>query len=337
MKVLVTGATGLLGSHVTDLLIERGERPRVLVRPGDSLDRRTEACVDVHGGEMSDRASLERAVDGVDRVIHCAALTGPWGPEGEYEQTNVRGLETLVEVALAAGVRRVVHVSSVTVHGNDVGGAADETAPFRVERNPYSRSKCAAERVVETMIRNRGAPVTIVRPGWIYGPRDAASFGRLAAAIERGRMVIVGSGNNHVPLIHVRDAARGALLAAEADQATGKAYLLVNDEQVTQYDYVSAIARELGVRPPTVRLPYRLSLMLGAAAETVWKLTPSRRPPPLTRYGLQLLGGENRFDIGSARRELGFSPLIDLSDGVRESVEWYRRPLRAPDSAPVPA
>src|SRR5205823_8931425 len=131
---------------------------------------------------------------GVDRVLHCAARTGPWGPPAAYETANVRGLAALVEGALAAGVRRVVHVSSITVHGNDVRGRADETAPLRVEPNPYSRSKVAGERLLGRMIRDEGAPVTIVRPGWIYGPGDTASFARIAQRVEKGQMITLGSG-----------------------------------------------------------------------------------------------------------------------------------------------
>jgi nucleoside-diphosphate-sugar epimerase len=324
VTVLLTGAGGFLGSHVAHLLLERGERPRVLLRLGESVNGLADSDVDVYRGDLADRAELEVALSGVDRVLHCAARTGPWGPQAEYERTNVRGLETLVRAALAAGVKRLVHVSSITVHGNDVGGAADETAPLREEPNPYSRSKVAGERLLERMIREEGAPVTIVRPGWIYGPGDWASFGRLAAMIRSGRMLIVGSGENHLPLIYVSDAAAGVLLASEAGQAMGRSYLLVNDEPVTQRDFIGAIAAELNAPAPTRHLPYKLAVRLGAVAEALARLARRREPPPVMRYGLQLLGGENRFCIARAREELGFTPVVDLAEGVRRSVAWYR-------------
>jgi nucleoside-diphosphate-sugar epimerase len=324
MTVLVTGAAGFLGAHLTDLLVARGERPRALIRPGDTAKALEEADIDVHRGDLCDRAALEAALSGVDRVLHCAARTGPWGPEAEYERTNVRGLETLVRAALTAGVRRVVHVSSITVHGNDVRGAADEDAPLRVEPNPYSRSKVAGERLLQRMIRCEGAPVTIVRPGWIYGPRDSASFARIAQTIEQGQMLVVGSGDNHLPLIYARDAAHGVLLASEARHAAGRSYLLVNDEPVTQRDFLRAIAAELGVPTPARHIPYELGSMLGALAENLGRLARRREPPPVTRYGVQLLGGENRFTITRARQELGFTPLVGLAEGVRRTVGWYR-------------
>jgi nucleoside-diphosphate-sugar epimerase len=175
------------------------------------------------------------------------------------------------------------------------------------------------------MIREQEAPVTIVRPGWIYGPRDVASFGRFAAMIQRGKMVVIGSGKNHIPLIYVGDVAEGIILASQAPKAVGRTYLLVNDEPVTQRDYLNAIAAELGICPPRRHIPYRLALTLGATAEMVGQLTGRQQPPPLMRYGVQLLGGENRFSIDRARSELDFSPRVAMAEGVRQSISWYLR------------
>src|SRR5262245_60519361 len=318
MTVLVTGAAGLLGSHVAELALERGEAVRILVRPGVDVSWLAQAGAQVCRGDMADCASLQAAVRGVDRVLHCAARMGPWGPEAVYEAVNVRGVKTLVEAALAAGVHRFVHVSSIDVHGLAVGGPVDETAPYSREQDPYSRSKIAGEHVVQELIRDRGAPAIIVRPGLIYGPRDTNSFGRFAALIERGRLPIIGSGNNQLPLIYVTDVARGVLLASQADQAIGRAYLLVNDEPVTQRDYFDAIAAELGARPPRWHIPYRLALALAATAELVGHMAHRQQPPPLMRFGLKQVGGENSFTIARARCELGFSPKVNLAEGVQQ-------------------
>jgi len=324
MPVLVTGATGFLGSHLVDVLLEQGERVRALVRLDEDATALTRREVEIVRGDLKDAASLPPAVREVDRVFHCGARAEPWGPRKDYFLTNVQSLGLLVDAALAAGVQRFVHVSSITVHGNDVGGTVDETAPIRVESNPYSWSKVMGERLLQRIIQRENAPVTIVRPGWIYGPRSVASFARFAAMIERGKMVLIGSGRNHIPLIYARDVARGMLLASEKPQAIGRTYLLVNDEPVTQLDYLSAIAAELGAAPPSRHVPYHLALLLGAVGESTGHLLRLRNPPPLMRYGVQLLGGENRFVIERARSELGFTPETSMVEGVRKSVRWYR-------------
>jgi nucleoside-diphosphate-sugar epimerase len=329
MPALVTGATGLLGSHLVDLLLERDRPVRILARPGTVVEPMGRAGVEVCWGDLGNAQSLVAAVKGVECVFHCAARTGPWGVEAEYEATNVRGLATLVDAALAAGVERFVHVSSITVHGNDVRGVADETASFRIEPNPYSRTKVAGERLLADIIRERHAPVTIVRPGWIYGPRDVASFARFATRIQRGGMVVIGRGDNHVPLIYVRDVAQGMLLASQTPLARGRAYLLVNDEPVTQSEYLGAIAKALGVPSPSRHIGYRFALAVGAVGETVGQAARWNHPPLVMRYGVQLLGGENRFDVSRARRELGFAPQVDLAEGVRQGVAWYRMVYRA--------
>jgi nucleoside-diphosphate-sugar epimerase len=323
VKALVTGAAGLVGSHLVDLLLERGTQPRALLRRNEVASF-TRSNVEVRVGDVRDPTSLEDAIQGVDYVFHCAARTGPWGPEREYVDTNVRALETIVRLASAAGVRRLVHVSSITVHGNDVRGTANEASPLSVEPNPYSRSKVAGERVIERLLRQDHVPVTIVRPGWIYGPRDAASFGRFATLIRDGRMVVIGRGDNHIPLVYVTDVALGMVEAAECAAALGRTYLLVNDERVTQRAYLDAIADGLAVARPSRHIPYRAAVMLGAGLETAWRVSRRQTAPPLMRYGVQLLGGENCFSIAHARNDFGFLPNVTMAQGVKHSVEWYR-------------
>jgi 2-alkyl-3-oxoalkanoate reductase len=325
MPVLVTGATGLIGSHVVDLLVERAEPVRALVRPGEVTDRLVSQGVEICLGDMKDRTSLAAAVNGVGKVIHCAARTGPWGPRADYEATNVRGLEDLLELSLAAGVQRFVHVSSVIVYGADVGGAADESAAMVIEpHNPYNWSKVIGERVVEKYIKEKKAAITIVRPGWVYGPRDGNSFGRFAAMVKNGKMVVIGSGKNHVPLIYVTDVAEGILLAACAPAAAGEAYTFVNDELVTQNEFFEALANELQVPSPSIHVPYGLARWIGDSAEAAFQLAKIQQSPPLTRYGAQLLGGENRLSIQKARRDLGWSPVVNVAEGVRRGVAWFR-------------
>ena len=151
--------------------------------------------------------------------------TGPWGLEDVYRAINVRGLADLISASMDAGVQRIVHTSSITVYGHHLHGIISEDQPFHAEDNPYSRTKIAGEKLIANLVKDRGAPVVIVRPAWIYGPRDTASFGRFVFLVESGKGFLIGSGKNIVPVVYVRDVAQGLIKAGDAgDSVVGQAY-----------------------------------------------------------------------------------------------------------------
>ncbi len=154
MKVLVTGAAGFLGGHLVDLLIERGDAVRALVRPVEDARRlHTLPNVEIVQGDLTDAASLRRAVQGVQRVYNIAAKTGPWGPEEEYHATNVQGVLDLIAAAMDAGVERIVQTSSITVYGHHLHGVVSEEHPYHAENNPYSRSKITSEKLIFKLVK----------------------------------------------------------------------------------------------------------------------------------------------------------------------------------------
>lgn len=327
MKVLVTGAAGFLGGHLVDMLLERGDEVRAMVRPVEDASRlRNLPGVEVVHGDLTDAVSLKRAVHGVQRVYNVASKTGPWGLEDVYRASNVLGLADLISASMEAGVQRIVHTSSITVYGHHVHGIVTEDTPLHAEDNPYSRSKIAGEKLIANLVKEHGAPVVIVRPGWIYGPRDMASFGRFVALVESGKGFMVGSGRNIVPMVYVRDVAQGLIKAGDAcGEVIGRAYTLVDDRRVTQCEYLQMIADCLHVPPISRRIPYAPLYMAGRMAELVWQALGRRKaaPPPLTSYGVTLLGCDQKFSIDKARNELGYAPEFDIAHGVAEGVKWY--------------
>ncbi len=327
MKVLVTGAAGFLGGHLVDMLLERGDEIRAMVRPGeDASHLRSLKGVEVVHGDLTDVESLKRAVQGVQHVYNVAAKTGPWGPEDVYRSINVQGLADLVHAAMDAGVQRIVHTSSITVYGHHLQGIITEDHPYHAEDNPYSRTKIAGEKLIANLVKDAGAPVVIVRPGWIYGPRDNASFGRFVSRVESGKYFIIGSGNNIVPAVYVRDVAQGMVKAGDADEkAVGQAYTLADDRRVTQSEFMDTIADNLHVPHLSLHIPFSALYTAGRAAEVIWQAMGRRNaaPPPLTTYGITLIGGDQQFSIDRARRELGYAPEYDIQRGIAEGVRWY--------------
>jgi nucleoside-diphosphate-sugar epimerase len=332
MKALVTGAAGFIGGHLLERLLDRGDEVRALVRPGEDISHlQPLADVEIRQGDLTAVTTLKCALKGVQRVYHIAAKTGPWGPEQVYTATNVQGLVDLIRAAMDAGVQRIVHTSSITVYGHHLRGIVTEDSGYHIENNPYSRSKIAGEKVVFNLVKTHGAPVVVVRPAWVYGPRDNHSFGRLVNHIEKGRCFIIGSGKNSVPVVHVRDVAQGILKAGDAgNQAVGQAYNLADDRYVSQVEYLNTIASALHVAPVTHHIPFSALYLAGRAAESLWKVVDHQRvtPPPLTTYGVALLGGDQQFSIEKARRDLGFAPEWDIKRGIANALYWYRNARR---------
>jgi nucleoside-diphosphate-sugar epimerase len=340
MKALVTGAAGFLGGHLVDMLLERGDEVRAMARAGEDLSYlRTLPNVEIVYGDLTDEESLRQAVQGVQRVYNVAAKTGPWGLEEVYRAINVQGLASLVNVAMQAGVQRIVHTSSITVYGHFLQGIVTEDHPYHAEDNPYSRSKIAGEKLIADLVKDRGAPVVIVRPGWIYGPRDNASFARYVSLVESGKFFFFGSGKNIVPIVYVRDVAQGLIKAGDAgDEVIGRAYTLADDRRVTQAEYLNTIADALNVPHIRLSVPFWPLYAAGRSAELLWQALGRRKaaPPPLTTYGVTLQGRDQQFSIDRARRELGYAPEFDVKRGVGEGVRWYLETRRGQQSSKTP-
>jgi nucleoside-diphosphate-sugar epimerase len=225
--------------------------------------------------------------------------------------------------ALAEGIHRFVHISSSSVYGLALGRPADEGFPLAPFRDPYPVTKAAGDALVQRMIAEDHLPAVIVRPDQFFGPGDHLHFGRFADRIRSGRWVIVGSGDNALPLVYVSDVVQGLLLALDQGGAVGQTYNITNDRPLTQREFMHAIALEIGASPPHFRIPYPVLYGAGYAAERLAMATRSRVRPPTTRYGVAFLGTESRCAIDKARRELGYTPHVDLHEGVRLAATWY--------------
>ena len=325
MDILITGGNGFTGRHLISALQERRERVRVLVSPvGDStwLEQRGVA---VFRGDVRTPDALLAAMRGAEAVFHLVAETKVWGPMRDSYAVNVTGTENVCRAALKAGVGRVIHLSTFTVYKMMIGRPVTEDDALAPLNEPYSVTKAESDKLVQRMVRNEHLPAVILRPGPLLGPGDDRSFGRLADRVRAGKGIIVGSGNNAVPLTYITDMVQALLLALDSKHAIGEAYNICNDEPLTQQEYLSAIAQDLGVAAPHIHVPY-LSLYAAAYAfERISTLSGYRIPAVVTRHGVKILGGDNRISIDKARRELGYVPQVCIREGVRLTAAWYRQ------------
>ncbi len=323
MTVLVTGATGFIGSAVVRRLLAAGAAVRVLARP-DSDRRNVDGLeVEIVTGDLCDAASLDRALSGCAGLYHVAADYRLWArrPEEIYE-TNVTGTKNIMMTAAEAGVGRIVYTSSVATLGlNGDGSPADEDTPVGLEDmvGPYKRSKFLAEQEVITLVRQRGLPAIIVNPSTPVGPRDIkpTPTGRVIVEAAAGRMpAVVDTGLNFV---HVDDVAEGHLRAFEKGRI-GERYVL-GGRDMTLAEAVAQVAVMAGRRPPRMTLPHGLVLPLAYAAEG-WA-TITGREPFATVDGIRMARKRMYFSSAKAERELGYRSR-PVEEALGEAVAWFR-------------
>jgi dihydroflavonol-4-reductase len=322
-RVLVTGATGFVGSAIVRAFLGAGYPVRALVRAASPRVNLAGLEVETIEGDICDANAIARAMAGVRHVAHAAADYRLWARDPEaIVRTNVEGTRIVMEAALAAGVDRVVYTSSVAtlaLRGN--GRAADETLPLpeTAAVGAYKRSKIVAERLVQKMVARDALPAVIVNPSTPIGPRDVrpTPTGRIIVAAASGRMPgFVDTGLN---LVHVDDVAAGHVAALERGKI-GDQYIL-GGENVLLADMLRAIALIVGRRPPRISLPRGPLYPLAVAAEMI--ATVTGREPLLTLDGLRMSRQRMFFSSAKAERELGFRarPYVQ---GLRNAVDWFR-------------
>jgi nucleoside-diphosphate-sugar epimerase len=306
---VVTGATGLLGSHVAEQLVERGERVRALVRPTSDTTFLSALGVELAVGDLGDLASVRRAVDGADVVYHCAAKVGDWGPWRLFQEQIIDATRNLLDACQTVGVGRVLHVSSITVYGHPRPRGERFTEDEPLAQNLWVWDYyCRAKIRAEELCRAYPGAWTVVRPSWIYGPRDRTTLPRVLRAIAAGRVAVIGHGDNLLNVVYAGDVADGIIRAANYPEARGQAYNLSSEGEVTQRQFLDLLTDALG-RPRVRRhFPFRLAFWGGFLAEAIGRAIRLGRPPHITRYAVSLIGRSTRFSVERARTQLGWTP-----------------------------
>jgi nucleoside-diphosphate-sugar epimerase len=324
VRVLVTGAAGFTGGHLARALSRRGYQVRGLARTPEQVSSLTAEGIETVSGDITDRSALVRCVAGVDVVYHIAAIYRQAGvPAVRYRAVNATAVGELIAAAASAGVRRVVHCSTVGVHGDVEHPPANEDAPLS-PGDIYQRTKVEGERIARDVAARTGIEVTIGRPSGIYGPGDRRLL-KLFRGIARRQFFILGSGRIFYHLTYIDDLVEGFRLCGEVPQAANRTYILAGGEVTTLNELVGLIANEAGVRPPKLKLPVWPVWLLGALCEAVCvPLRPLKIEPPLYRRRVDFFTKSRAFDIARARQELGFSPRVGLREGIHRTLVWYR-------------
>jgi nucleoside-diphosphate-sugar epimerase len=321
--VLVTGGKGFLGSHIVSQLSALGETVRVFSRPPEKKSQKPEISGNnVVWGEIREPKAVEQAVEGVDIVIHLVSNFRKGGSDKkEAYGVNVEGTNNVLEAAKKFGVKQLIHCSTIGVHGSVLSIPANEETAF----NPgdlYQETKLIAEQRVWDFYRETGLPITVIRPISLYGPGDLRML-KLFRMIQKGRFVIVGNGDVFFHPAYIDDVVRGFLLCLNNEKAIGEVFILGGDEYLTLNELCEAIATELNVNPPTLKVP--LAPVLGLATLFEQICEPLGIEPPLHRRRVSFFQNNRAFSIDKAKRILGYEPQVSLKEGIRQTIQWYKQ------------
>lgn len=329
VKILVTGAGGFLGRHLTERLTACGDEVTALVWPAGTGAALTGSTAQVSTIDICDAAAVRCAVQGHQVVIHCAGKVDDWGPPEEYSRVNVQGTCNLLEACRAAGVGHLIHVSSLVVLGIPEKNPLDETSPYAGRiMTPYQETKLLAEKAVLKFHAAHGMGVTILRPGILWGPGDSTIFPRMARLARMRLLVPVGTGDTILCLTHVENMVAALLLVCRRDRPEGRIYHITDTGQVFAREYFQSLAAAVGRRQLPVRLPLapaRFAALLWETGARILNAAGIPAAPLLTRYGLALWSSSVIAPPDRACRELGYAPQVSFRDGIERLARWYAK------------
>ncbi|HUI08614.1 MAG TPA: NAD(P)-dependent oxidoreductase [Verrucomicrobiae bacterium] len=329
MNVFLTGASGYLGGHCAEAFLHHGSKVTACVRASSRVAFLESLGVTLHTAALDQTDELRRGMRGADVVVHVAAKVEPAGGWQEYLEATIDGTRHVLEAAAAAGVRQVIYISSVGVYERPAreGILFEETCaygtPYRWRY--YARAKIEAEQLVREAHAQKRLVTTILRPTWIYGPRDTTTVGRTISALRSGRVKWIGSGDNRLNLVYATDAAQAIVLAATNRRADGQIYNVADDSNSpTQRQFLTRICELLDLPSPRGSMSYRLAHNIGFLSECLTHATAFRVRFPITRLSVLFLGGRRRFSNEKIRTELAWKPSVSFEDGIHRTIEWFR-------------
>lgn len=324
LKVLVTGASGLLGVGVAGRLVEAGHDVVTLQRRPSGVT----GARDVQGSVTS-AETVRQAMAGRDTLVHVAAKVSVSGPAEQYEQVNVQGTRNVVEAAQEAGVERMVHISSPSVAhaGTSIVGEGAGPADPDHARGHYARTKAQAE-LLALAADAEDFRVLVLRPHLMWGPGDTQLTDRIVDRARQGRMPLLGPGAALVDTLYTENAVDAVLRAVEAvDRVHGEALVVTNGEPRAIGELIREMARAGGAPAPRLRIPARVATSAGAVIERIWEwadLGRSGDEPPLTRFLAEQLSTAHWFDQRRTREVLDWTPRVSVDEGLERLADHYR-------------
>lgn len=324
-KVFISGATGFVGTHLVNANLVKGNTVRTFVLPNDpEVKNLQNKNVEIIYGDIRNYAEVKKAItNDIDIVFHCAAFVSDWGKREIFEQVMINGTENVCRAASEANVRRFVKISTNDVFGLREDIEMDETFPLTPWNEPYPDTKIIAEEIAWKYHKEKGLPVTMVYPCWIFGPGDKTFVPHLADAVLKREMVFMRK-NAIVWPTYIENLIDLLMLIAVDDRAVGNGYLVHDGESTTLEEFTNSLAKSIYAKEVKLHIPYWLAIAVAAVMEFFGKVFNKKDRPLLTTYTVKNLGSRLRFSIKKVKRELNWTPKISYKEGFATTMHWLK-------------
>ncbi|MGH2893645.1 MAG: aminotransferase class III-fold pyridoxal phosphate-dependent enzyme [Solirubrobacteraceae bacterium] len=325
---LITGASGFIGAHLAERLVQEGNQVRCLVRESSDTSPLDKLDVEIAVADLTNAQSLARTADGCRYVFHCGALVSDWATAEEITETNVAGTRNLLQASVDTSVQRFIHFSTTDIYGYPDGAGIDETHAPAGFRNWYAQTKLAAEAEVRGAAGAHSLDTVILRPSTVYGPGSTELVGEMAKAIRNRSMLLIDRGRAVAGLCYVANLVDAALLALRHEAASGHAFNISDGLNITWKDFTDGLADGLGCSHVRWSVPYWMANSVGFSLEHGYRLlrrtTGLTTPPLLSRQAVHVLGTNQDFSNRKAREMLGWEPRVGYADGLEATLAWLQ-------------
>ncbi|MEK6951497.1 MAG: NAD-dependent epimerase/dehydratase family protein [Nanoarchaeota archaeon] len=322
MKYLITGATGFVGSNIAKEFVNQGEEVIALARKTsrkEDIDFLRDLGAEVR--YVKDYSDIKNVVGRADRVIHAAASTGEWINRQHYE-ANIQGTRIFLNASLESKIDRFIFISSLGVMGLKNHYRTGTETDYKKTNDFYLDSKIESEKLVKEFYSQYRLPITILRPGFVYGERDRRLMKRMLESLEKGRFRFIGDGKNKMNLVYAGNFADAVYLSTKTSNAVGQTYNVTDDNGLDIETFVYKICDLWGFKRPIKHVPIPLAKTAAFFIEGLARLVKTKEPPLLTKTRLKFLSLNLDFDISKTREDLGYEPNVDIDEGLNRVKKW---------------
>lgn len=319
--IAVTGATGFLGQHICQRLLSEGYTVSILARDESKASMYQGKVAKTIIADIADKQAIASLIEGVDAVIHLVSnFRTASGPAESYHHINVDGTAAVLEAAQEAKVKRLIHCSTIGVHGSVKNSPANEESPY----NPgdlYQETKVISEKMVSDAVGKTAMEIVIIRPCSIYGPGDMRMLKMFKMLMKRA-FLLIGPCQENFHAVYVDDLVDGFMLALETPDIDGETFILGGERYLPLTDYIHEVAEAIGAKPPILKFPYWFFYSAAVLCESI--CVPLRIEPPLHRRRVRFYKNNRAFTIDKAKNRLGYKPKMGLLEGMKITAKWYR-------------